>query len=157
MHLGSLLLMREKFIAKYLSPNKATTILDIGSRDINGTYHNLFINKDLWTYTGFDVEVGVNVDIVGYENLLGVWDVIICGQVLEHMPLPWVDVPLIVDHLTPEGLACFIAPCVFPEHRYPLDCYRYYPDGMRALLEWSGLSILECSIVGNDTFAICRK
>ena len=39
----------------------------------------------------------------------------------------------------PYGLACIIAPACWHKHRYPIDCYRFYPDGMIALCKWAGL------------------
>lgn len=41
------------------------------------------------------------------------------------------------------GLFFLIAPSKRPEHRYPVDCWRYYPDGYRAIGNWSGLETLE--------------
>ena len=28
------------------------------------------------------------------------------------------------------------------EHRYPVDCWRYYPDGVTALARWADLDVL---------------
>ncbi|MDO9191143.1 MAG: methyltransferase type 11, partial [Sulfurimicrobium sp.] len=35
------------------------------------------------------------------------------------------------------------APSRGPEHRYPVDCWRYYPDGYAALAKYGGLELLE--------------
>jgi hypothetical protein len=98
-----------------------------------------------------DVEPGRNVDIVGYEGL-GVYDVVISGQVMEHVPHPW-------EWLTDlaklyRRYICIIAPNTWPEHRWPLDTYRYYPDGMRALFEYAGIPEVEIRRAGFDTIGI---
>ena len=41
------------------------------------------------------------------------------------------------------GKFCVVAPTVWEEHDFPLDCYRYYPSGMRALCKWVGLDCIE--------------
>lgn len=41
-----------------------------------------------------------------------------------------------------------IAPCTQGEHRYPTDCYRYFPDGMKALAKWAGMNVLHASTGG---------
>ena len=41
------------------------------------------------------------------------------------------------------GIACLIAPSGGYEHRYPVDCWRFYPDGMRALARFARLECLE--------------
>ena len=40
-----------------------------------------------------------------------------------------------------------IAPSRGPEHRYPVDCWRFYPDGFHALAKLGRLELLE---VGTD-------
>jgi len=71
--------------------------------------------------------------------------------------------------LAPGGLACIIAPSRGPEHRYPLDCWRFYPDAFRALARWSGLALVSVatdwgsegldvdSALWGDTCAVLRK
>jgi SAM-dependent methyltransferase len=44
--------------------------------------------------------------------------------------------------LRPGGLLCLIVPSGGFEHRYPLDCWRYYPDGVRALTRWADLDVV---------------
>jgi hypothetical protein len=41
-----------------------------------------------------------------------------------------------------DGLICLIAPRGFGEHRYPVDCYRFFTDGMVALARYVSLEIL---------------
>ena len=45
--------------------------------------------------------------------------------------------------LKPGGHCCIIAPSAGPEHRYPVDCWRVYPDGLRAAARYAGLATIE--------------
>jgi SAM-dependent methyltransferase len=59
--------------------------------------------------------------------------VVISGQCLEHVEEPWNLVTEFHRVCRPGGLCFCIAPWNLPEHRFPVDCYRYLPDGMRHL------------------------
>ncbi len=124
-------------------------ILDVGSNSVNGSYKDLFAFAGA-EYIGLDIQPGPNVDIVPedpyeWKSLPdNSFDVIISGQALEHTEFPWLTFDQIGRKLKPNGIACLVAPSRGPEHRYPVDCYRFYPDGLRALARWSGLKVLEC-------------
>ena len=64
---------------------------------------------------------------------------------LEHCRKPWALAKTIAIHLRPNGHAMFVAPFSFFEHRHPIDCWRFAPDGMRCLLEGE-LKVLRCNI-----------
>lgn len=127
-------------------------VLDIGSYDVNGTYKTLFGEK--YSYFGADIEKGPNVDIVLTDiyNWNGIednsFDVVISGQAFEHIEYPWETIKEMTRVLKPDGFLCIIAPSSAREHRYPLDCYRYYQDGLPALIKWSGVELLHSSISG---------
>ena len=139
MHLSSLNIMK-MFVENYFS-DKELKILDIGSRVVDGqeklgSYRQFVTNKK-WQYTGLDAEAGNNVDIVAEGDSLPFadeeFDVVISGQTLEHVEFPWVLMKELARVLKKDGLCCIIAPAVVHEHKYPIDTYRYYPDGMKAL------------------------
>lgn len=173
MHANSLSIM-QKFIAHYLSPDKRLNILDLGSRVVPdqselGSYRQLCANKK-WRYTGADIAEGENVDIIitnGYKFPFNdeEFDVVISGQTIEHVDYPWVWFIEMKRVLKQGGICCIIAPAVIEEHRYPIDTFRYYPDGMRALARWSELEILEVERIAftedgikeEDTYLIAKK
>jgi SAM-dependent methyltransferase len=125
----------------------AGVVADIGSTDVNGTYRLLFPG---WRYIGIDTAPGPGVDLVArqiyrYPLPSGSVDLVVCGQVFEHMEyfwLGWLDMCRIVK---PNGLIFLLAPSRGPEHRYPVDCWRFYPDGFEALASWAGVELLEVS------------
>lgn len=149
MHKSSLDKM-QKFVEKYLDKYKDQQlfILDLGSQDINGTYKQLFVHPK-WHYEGADIALGKNVDIVlkdmyyWKEIKSSSYDVVITGQTFEHIEFFWITILEITRILKPGGLCCIIAPSSGIEHKYPLDCWRFYPDGFKALCKYSGLQELE--------------
>ncbi|MDD4478561.1 MAG: class I SAM-dependent methyltransferase [Mesotoga sp.] len=123
-------------------------VLDVGSMDVNGSYKPLFQDHD---YQGLDIAPGPNVDIVApdpYDWPIedNSFDVVISGQCLEHVEYPWRTVEEIARVLKPGGMCCIIAPSNGPEHRYPIDCYRYMPDGMKAMAKDAGLKVVSSSL-----------
>jgi hypothetical protein len=44
--------------------------------------------------------------------------------------------------LKKDGIICIIAPNGFGEHRHPVDCWRFFSDGMIALAKYVNLNIL---------------
>ena len=147
MHPGSFECMR-KFVNKYLNPNKNLNITDIGSYDVNGTYKNLFKNPN-WKYTELDIEKGPNVDIIAKsptntELKNNSYDIVISGNVLEHVESPWIWIKELKRICKKGGLICIIVPFSTGEHRFPLDCWKILPEGMNYLLKkHCKLNILE--------------
>ena len=113
------------------------TVLDFGSYDANGTYKELLCSKK-WDYLGLDINPGPNVDIVPKDTYK--WheiddescDLIISGQAFEHCEYFWLVFEEFARILKPSGKCIIIAPSSGHEHRFPVDCWRFYPDGMRA-------------------------
>ena len=138
------------FVQKYLEARREEPllILDLGSQDFNGSYRPLF-SHPAWRYRGIDMEAGPNVDVVlrdpyrWHEIKAESADVIISGQTFEHTEFFWLTIREIARALKVHGLLCLIAPSAGDEHRYPLDCWRVYPDGLRALARYTGLEVLE--------------
>jgi hypothetical protein len=108
--------------------NDRLVIVDLGSNDINGSYRPLF-EQPKWRYS---------------------IDVVISGQTFEHTEFFWETMFEIARVLKPHGLCCIIAPSSGPEHRFPIDCWRFYPDGLRAMARYAGLDVLEAGTQWTD-------
>ena len=135
-------------------------VLDCGAA-IAGTglqksYRELF--ADDVHYIGFDATPGRNVDVVGdiYELKFekGV-DLVISGQMLEHLTFPLLAVQRMKEVLDTDGWMVLIAPWQYGIHRYPIDCWRVLPDGMRFLFE--GFEKVETGVQGNDCWGVGQK
>jgi len=167
MHVESMQMMKE-FLDKYPDKNKPLHVLDVGSQMVKVqslTYKNLMYC--FWDYKGLDIIEGTNVDIVVKDPYKWkevkdeTYDVVISGQALEHAKFPWMVVQEIARVVKKDGLVCIIVPSQGFEHKFPLDCYRYLPDGGKALFEYAGLEVLECyrnnSLPWRDLIVIGRK
>ena len=134
-------------VSRYLPRSQPRRVLDIGSYDVNGSYKQVF-DDPAWTYIGADLEPGPNVDVVlespyRLPFASGSIDVLISGQAIEHMDFFWLSWLEMVRTVAPGGLVFLIAPSRGPEHRYPVDCWRFYPDGFDALARWAGVESVE--------------
>ena len=164
------------FCQRYLEDRKkdGLCIYDLGSQDVNGSYRPLF-SEPSWHYIGIDMATGKNVDVVldtpyvWREIDSGSADVVISGQAFEHIQYFWITMLEVVRVLKPGGICCILAPSSGPEHRYPLDCWRFYPDGMSSLAHFAQMEVLEVSTQWedkgysdgsdwwHDSMLICRK
>lgn len=92
---------------------------------------------------------GTNVDIIlqypyNWKTIKpNQYEYVISGQMMEHVEFPWLTFLEIARVLKRGGICCVIAPSGGPMHNYPLDCYRYYPDGIAALARYAHLEVLE--------------
>ena len=83
---------------------------------------------------------------------------IICQAVLEHVKDPVSAVKNLADCLTDGGMLYLHSHGpAFEEHRFPVDCYRFFRDGVLALAELSGLNILDILWTPNHWFLLLRK
>lgn len=176
MHASSMRAMA-RFVADHLSDRRGAPmrVLDVGSMDVNGSYRTLF-DDPAWSYTGLDAEEGAGVDVVlpspyGWQALpTDTYDVVVSGQAFEHIEFPWVSILEVARVLKPGGLFCMLVPSAGYEHRYPVDCWRYYPDGARALARWADLDVVSAetswepsedypddSALWKDTVLVARK
>lgn len=142
----------QAFRDTYLSDLKDAPlrILDVGAAAIEGavTYRDIFATP-AWTYVGLDTSPAANVDLpvrdpyYWSELADSSFDVVISGQAFEHIEWPWLTIMEISRVLKPAGLAAITAPSSGHVHRYPTDCWRYYPDAFPALARYAGLAQIE--------------
>ncbi|HMO29134.1 methyltransferase domain-containing protein [Enterovirga sp.] len=155
MHLSALDKARV-FRAAYLASveTEPLVVLDVGSAIVDPTQHS---NRDamtnpLWTATGLDIEPGLNVDVAvkdpydWREVASGSVDVVTCSEVFEHAEYFWVTILEIARILRPNGLAFITSPSSGPLHRYPVDCWRFYDDGLPAVARYGGFKVLEAQV-----------
>jgi len=143
--------MMARCIERYLDTDRRQRVLDFGSRINVGqtqSHRDLLKGYDV-SYLGVDVTDGPNVDVVmqaPYRLPLSgsSVDLVISGQVFEHVPYFWVSIMEIARVLRPGGHVIITVPSRGHAHS-SYDCWRYYPDGMRAMAAWSGMEIVEAS------------
>lgn len=69
------------------------------------------------------------------------FDVVLSGQVIEHVRKPWLWLCELSRICKPGGTVITICPVSWPYHETPVDCWRMYPEGLRALYEEAGLTV----------------
>ena len=115
-------------------------ILDIGGADVNGSYREIFSDLPCRYLTADLAGSGVDITLTDpYQVPLpdASVDIVLSGQMLEHCEFFWLAFQEMIRLLKPEGFLFLIAPSAGPIHRYPVDCYRFYPDAFQALARYA--------------------
>lgn len=126
--------------------------LEVGSFDVNGTVRRYFTGP----YVGVDFRAGPGVDMVADANRLpfsaDTFPCVVCTEMLEHDPAPWLSVPQMARVLRPGGILLLTARGIgFPLHDYPSDYWRFTPSAFVRLFDLAGLEPVEV-IDDTDTF-----
>ena len=128
------------FFDTYLKPLGQVTVADIGAQNVNGSLKD--VCPDNATYIGVDFVQGKGVDIIiddpyklPFED--GSLDAVVSSSCFEHSEFFWLLFNEIMRVLKPTGLFYLNAPSNGLFHRYPVDCWRFYPDSGNALANWA--------------------
>lgn len=118
----------ERFLEKHAT-NRRT--LDLGAQ--NGPYARLFPNR-----VGVDIRHGQGVsaltDAQALAFLSGSFEVVVCTEVLEHLPEPQRAINEMYRVLQPGGTLILTTRFLFPIHDAPHDYFRFTKYGLRHLL-----------------------
>jgi SAM-dependent methyltransferase len=136
-------------IQRYMEKERRYRVLDFGSGTSPRqtlTHRSLLDDYDC-EYTGVDIHSRHNVDLVmkkPYRIPMGSKsvDIVLCGQVFEHVPFFWASLLEIARVMKPGGYFFLTVPSRGHMHS-TYDCWRIYPDGLRAMAAWSRLSLRE--------------
>lgn len=144
MHLNSLLIFNKyviPFIRSFVDPR----ILEIGPDAFPSSYSRAVGKIKNWDTVDIFPRPGLRF-VASDENSFPIendfYDVVISGQVLEHVRKPWIWMHELIRVCKPGGLIVTIAPTSWPYHEAPIDCWRVYPAGMQSLLEGCEIEIL---------------
>jgi SAM-dependent methyltransferase len=140
----------DKYIVGDFSDSKQiVSVLDIGSicKNISGSYRQVF-KDDKIKYIGVDLKRGKYVDVVledpyKYPFESESMDVVISGQTFEHCEFFWEAFVEMSRVLKKDGYLFLIAPSSGNIHRYPVDCYRFYPDSYKAIAKYAKINLVE--------------
>jgi SAM-dependent methyltransferase len=139
----------QRCVDTYLSRGRRYRVVDFGSRISDGqrnSHRDVFAGYDV-DYVGVDIDGGRNVDVVmerPYTIPLSSnsVDVIVSGQVFEHVPFFWASFMELARILRPGGLIIVTIPSRGHTHDV-YDCWRFYPDSLRAIAAVARLELLE--------------
>jgi SAM-dependent methyltransferase len=117
-----------RFIEAHASSRRT---LDLGAQ--SGPYGAYFPHR-----VSLDLRPGPGVQVVGDAQALGIADatfeVVLCTEVLEHLPEPQKAIDEMFRVLKPGGELLLTTRFLFPIHDAPHDYFRYTKYGLRHLL-----------------------
>lgn len=141
MHANSLMMFQKHALPLL---RKGMSILEIGPDRFPSTLQK--------ASAGVEVECWHTLDVYPSDKLTypasaeyefkvetGRYDAVISAQVLEHVRKPWRWMPELARVTKPGGIVITIVPVSWTYHEAPVDCWRVYPEGIRALYEDAGL------------------
>lgn len=128
------------FFKTYAADRSKLSIAEIGSLDVNGSIRDA-APRDA-AYLGLDFSPGKGVDIILDDPYVlpladASQDIVVSSSCFEHAEMFWLTFNEIMRVLKPEGLFYLNAPSNGTFHRYPVDCWRFYPDAGGALVKWA--------------------
>jgi SAM-dependent methyltransferase len=135
-------------------------VLDLGAGD--APYRELFDHAEYLTsdWANSPHPGGREADIIGPADSLPVRDrefaLVLCTQVLEHVPEPALVLSECFRVLEPGGFLALTAPLLWELHEEPYDYYRFTEHGLRHLLTSAGFSAVEVSPRGRAPSAIAQ-
>ena len=129
-----------RFFQTYLAHLDSPLVVDLGSQDVFGSLRSVAPAKT--RYFGVDMVSGKGVDMVLADPYVlpfadGSVDAVVSSSCFEHVEFFWVALLEIMRVLRPTGLLYLNVPSNGAFHRYPVDCWRFYPDSGRALARWA--------------------
>jgi hypothetical protein len=139
---------RDYITPSFLDRRDRVALLDIGGADVNGSYRRVFREEKVH-YVVADLAPAEGVDIVLDDPYHipaadGAYDLVVSGQTFEHCEYFWLLFQEMVRVVKDDGFIFLIAPSSGPIHRYPVDCYRFYPDSYAALARYARCHLQEC-------------
>jgi hypothetical protein len=147
-------LSAKRFFEKHCGHYKDATVVDIGSQDVNGSIREVCP----FSYFGVDFVKGKNVDLVltdPYDIPLksASADIVVSSSCFEHSEFFWLTF-LEMVRIT-KDLIYICHPSKGKVHRYPVDCWRFYPDSGEALAKWArhngyNVELIETYITDNN-------
>jgi SAM-dependent methyltransferase len=138
-------------VARKLPEN--ASILDAGAGEC--VYKRLFrhcnykaidsaVGESRWNYT--------NLDYVGPLHKMpikqGIFDAVLCTQVLEHLEWPRESAKEMYRVLKPGGKLYMTAPMAHPEHQVPYDFFRYTSHGIKVICRDAGFKDIKVTPFG---------
>jgi SAM-dependent methyltransferase len=134
----SAFVLGKRFLEIYAT-EPAGRILDVGSRDVNGTLRPAAPKH--YEYVGIDLEEGSGVDLVlrdpyAYPFPGKHFDAVVSTSTFEHDKFFWLTFLECCRVLSDRGFLYINTPSNGSYHGYPHDYWRCYPDAALALQDW---------------------
>ena len=140
MHTNSRLLF-QKHAREFFRPG--LRVLEIGPDKFPSTYCSLVADGSI-TWDTLDIWQDARLTYsatseYSFPAPSDTYDIVLSGQVIEHVRKIWLWIKELTRVCKVGGLVITINPVSWPYHEHPIDCWRAYPEGMRALYEDASL------------------
>lgn len=142
MHLNSTLLFN-KYAKEYFKPGMK--VLEVGAS--SSKYRRIAGKGIQWDTLGLESSRYKNFTITSkneysYPIPDNTYDIVLSGQVLEHVKKVWLWMKELSRICKKGGHVITINPVSWEYHEAPVDCWRVYPEGMKALYDEAGLKVI---------------
>lgn len=146
------------FFDNYAGKLENPVIVDIGAQDVNGSLKSVAPSNA--RYIGVDFVNGKGVDVILDDPYKLPFDsesadIVVSNSCFEHSEMFWVLFLEIMRILKPSGLFYLNAPSNGPYHKYPVDCWRFYPDSGKALVAWAARNGYNPELLESYTSSQC--
>lgn len=123
-------------------------VLEIGPDRHPSTFRGI-VEHEVGAWDTLDFHTRTDVPLTyrvksEYEYPVGdaAYDVVLSANVIEHVPKIWTWMKELARICRPGGHVVTINPISWHYHESPIDCWRIYPAGMKALSEEAGLEVV---------------
>ena len=143
MHLNSELLFF-KYAKEYFKPHMI--IIEIGPDKVPSTYNSLIEDTTI-SWDTLDIYQSNKITYCVTEEYVypindNCYDIVLSGNVMEHVKKIWIWIKELARICKKGGYVIIINPVSWIYHEAPIDCWRAYPEGMKALYEEAGLEVV---------------
>lgn len=128
---------------------KGMRVLEIGPDEVPSAFldTHLGLEKDIECWNTADMRKAEGLtyfieDPYNYPIPDETYDLIISANVFEHVPKIWTWMKELARICRTGGKIATICPVSWKYHQVPVDCWRAYPDGVKAVYEEAGLKVL---------------
>lgn len=155
-----------RFATAQLKPDeiRGCDVLEVGSRDVNGSVRSIVHRYEPTSYIGVDIEEGPGVDaICDATHLVHAFgperfDAIISTELLEHVRDWRTVIDQMKDVLRPGGVVLITTRSKgFGLHGFPYDYWRYEPDDMERIFSDFEIEAIESDTRSPGVFLKARK
>jgi len=143
------------FLSKYcttpgmmLDVGASGQIIDTEVTSMGHTYHSLNLG-----FGFFDVQKDpYKWDMISDNT----YDYVISVATFEHIEFPWLTMLEMVRVAKPNGIIYILVPSTGDLHPNTLDCWRMFPDGIRALAKLGKVKVLDVIYDQTEAWHYCE-
>jgi SAM-dependent methyltransferase len=138
----------------FLESVEPTKVVEIGSQDVNGSIRQC--SPSTFQYIGVDFVEGKGVDVLLDDPYTLPFEdksvsIVVSSSCLEHSEFFWLLYLEMLRILKDDGILYINVPSNGQFHRWPVDCWRFYPDSGIALAKWARRVGFNCTLLESFT------